>query len=140
MAKKFLYIVWQDSFIQDEPIIDEQHRGVLASINSLHYFLQQGQGLEVLMPTVKICLSYMMFHSKTEEGILRAADYPELESYIKSNERLVDDFKKVCREALSNKEPELVLKFLKRWWIDHMALHEEITPRLLDRAGEFCRV
>jgi hemerythrin len=140
MTKKFLYIVWQDSFIQDEPIIDEQHRGVLASINSLHYFLQQGQGLEVLMPTVKICLSYMLFHAKTEEGILRAAEYPELDDYIAANEALVSDFKRVCREALSNKEPELVLHFLKTWWLDHLALHEHITPRLLGKAGEFCRV
>ena len=53
-----LYIVWQDKFVQDEPIIDEQHRGAIAIINSLHYFIQQGYGLKDLMPTVNVLKSY----------------------------------------------------------------------------------
>ncbi len=137
---KPLYIVWHDSFIQDEPIIDEQHRGVLATINTLHYFLQQGHGLDVLMPTIKICLSYMKFHAKTEEGILRAANYPKLNEYIQHNEKIVEDFKQVCREALLHKEPDSVLRFLRKWWQNHMALHEEITPSLVDYVGQFCRI
>ncbi len=137
---KSLFIVWQDSFIQDEPIIDQQHRGVLASINSLHYFLQQGKGLEALMPTVEICMSYMMFHAKTEEGILRAANYPELDAYIENSQKVVDDFYKVCKQAVQDKEPEQMLAFLRNWWQNHMALHDEITPLLLECQGQFCRI
>lgn len=131
---KPLYIVWHESFLQQEPIIDEQHRGVLATINSLHYYLQQGHGLEVLKPTVQICLSYMVFHAKTEESILRETDYPKLDEYIQNNKKIVEDFKKVCREALLHKDPELVLRFLRTWWQDHMELHKEITPSLVGNA------
>ena len=59
---KPLYLGWRDEFSQDGGfIIDEQHHGVLASINSLHYFLQQGHGLEALLPTAKIVLQYLQF-------------------------------------------------------------------------------
>lgn len=138
--QKSLFIVWHDSFIQAEPIIDEQHRGVLATINSLHYFLQQGQGLEVLMPTVKICISYMRFHAATEEGILRAANYPDLDAYIEDSSKVIEDFKAVCKEAILNREPEQVLVFLRQWWQNHIELHEEITPLITKIKGQFCRL
>jgi len=138
--KNNLYIIWQDSFIQDEGILDEQHHAVLATINSLHYFVHHGQGLEILMPTVKIIINYLRFHSKTEEGILRAAEYPKLDEYIQESEDMIDDFKGVCREALKHKEPEQVLLYLKQWWHDHHELHEEITLYLTNSTGKYCRL
>lgn len=139
MAKPLL-IVWQNDFLQDEPIIDEQHRGVLASINSLHYFLQQGQGLEVLMPTIKICMSYMMFHGSTEEGILRAANYSDIDSFVAGYKKDVAKFKEVCKSAMLHHEPEEVLLFLRKWWQQHMELHKEITPLFEECKGQFCRL
>ncbi len=138
--KNNLYIIWQDSFIQDQGILDEQHHALLATINSLHYFLQQGQGLDILMPTVKILVNYLRFHSKTEEGILRAENYPKLAEYIKKDEEMFEDFKRVCRDALEHKEPERVLLFLKVWWQNHIESHEEMALYLTDSAGKYCRL
>jgi len=134
------YIIWQDSFDQDDSILDEQHRAILATVNSLYYFLQQGQGLDVLMPTVKILIDYLVFHSKTEEGILRAAEYPELDSYIEGHNKMIKDFKKECREALVHKDPQLVLAFLKQWWQSHLDLHHEMAPYIVKLSGQYCRV
>jgi hemerythrin len=139
-VSKPLYIVWQDAFMQGESIIDEQHRGVLATVNSLHYFLQQGQGLEALMPTVKILVSYLMFHFKTEEGILRATEYPDIARYNRYANESVDEFKRICRQSITYKDPEEVLLFLKNWWYRHLEMHEQITPYLHNWRGEYCRV
>jgi len=135
-----LYIIWQDSFVQDEGIIDEQHHALVATINSLHYFLLQGQGLEVLMPTVKILVNYLIFHSKTEEGILRAAEYPDLSNYIQQYQAAINDFKEVRREAISSQDPQLVLHFLMKWWKSHLAMHDDITPYLNSSSNGYCRV
>jgi len=135
-----LYIIWQDSLVQDSGIVDEQHHALLATINSLHYFLQQGQGLDVLMPTVKILVNYLRFHHKTEEGILRSADYPKLNDYIQHSEETVKDFKLVCKEALAHKEPEHVLRFLRSWWQDHIEEHGELTPYLNSSTKGYCRI
>ena len=98
---KPLYLGWRDEFSQDGGfIIDEQHHGVLASINSLHYFLQQGHGLEALLPTAKIVLQYLQFHAKTEEGILRDAEYKDIEQFVEQAEQDVVAYKKACRENL----------------------------------------
>lgn len=113
IMRNILYIIWQKSFEQDESILDEQHHALLATINSLYYFLQKGHALKLLMPTVKLLLSYLKFHNSTEEGILRATNYPDLDEYIQQNEQVIVELKAVCLEAVLNREPELVLKFLK---------------------------
>ncbi len=137
IIKYNLYIVWQDAFIQDESIVDEQHHALLATINSLHYFLQQGLGLDVLMPTVKILVSYLMFHSKTEEGILRAANYPELDHYILESETALKNLKIACREAISHKDPQHLLAFLRQWWTSHIEMHSKLAAYLTDSSSSY---
>lgn len=135
-----LYIVWQESFTQGEPIIDEQHHGVLSTINTLHYFIQQGYELRELLPTIKILISFLVFHYRTEEGILRSTEYPEIESYDSEMKRVIDEFKAVCEKARTEKSPELVLAYLKNWWHKHLKSHQVITPFLHNWSGEYCRV
>lgn len=42
---KNLYITWKPEHALGIPILDEQHRAVVATINSLFYFMQQDRGL-----------------------------------------------------------------------------------------------
>jgi len=137
---KPLLITWQDEFFQGEALIDEQHRAILATINSFHYFLQQGLGVEALMPTVNILVSYLRFHMKTEEGILRGADYPDLANYIAISNELTDEFMGVCQLAIDDQSPDGVLQFLSAWWQSHLESHEKTTPFLVNFTGQYCRV
>lgn len=126
---KPLYIGWKDEFSQDGYlIIDEQHRGVLATINSLHYFLQEGHGIDALLPTIKILLQYMQFHSKTEEGILRDNGYTAISTFVAQAERDVKNYKKACREAIACKDPQSLLLFLRDWWLEHLERHKDYSP------------
>lgn len=139
-SMKPLYIVWSDSFTQDVPIIDEQHRGVLATLNSLHYFLQNGLPFEALKPTVDMLAKYVMFHLKTEEQILREQDYFGIDTYTQDAKDFGDSLKKVYEEAKANNEPELFLFFIKRWWQSHLELHQDMTPYLTDFTGDYCKL
>ena len=138
-AQKPLYIVWQDKFLQNESIIDEQHRGAVAIINSLHYFIQQGYGLRDLMPTVNVLKSYLNFHFKTEEGLLHAMQSPLLKQYRLDEAKIMDEFDIQCRLGLRDNEAQILLVFLKKWWQDHLKLHKKITPYLHKWEGDYCR-
>jgi hemerythrin len=121
-----LYIVWQDKFVQDEPIIDEQHRGAIAIINSLHYFIQQGYGLKDLMPTVNVLKSYLNFHFKTEQGILHAMESPLLQQYRDEANKIIDEFDIQCRLGLREDDAQVLLVFLKDWWKTHLKLFTQM--------------
>lgn len=138
--EKPLYIVWRNEFEQGNAIVDEQHRGVLATINSLNYFLQQGADLKHLMPTIKMLVNYVMFHYKTEQGILSASEYPEMDKYASKTTKRMIDFKDACEKAIRQDEPEIVLKFLGEWWERHVNYHNEFSPFLTEWQGGYCRV
>ena len=60
--KNNLYIVWTDNNEVGYPIIDEQHRGIISIINTLHYFIQTGKGNEVIKPTMIMLEQYINYH------------------------------------------------------------------------------
>lgn len=139
-SMKPLFVVWNDAFVQNVPIIDEQHRGVLATLNSLHYFLQNGLPFEVLKPTVDMLAKYVMFHLKTEEQILREQEYFDINAYTQNAKTFADSLKNAYQEARANNEPELFLLFIKDWWQSHLALHEDMTPYLTEFSGNYCKL
>ena len=115
-----LFIVWNENNNLGIPIIDEQHRGIVTTINSLHYFIQEGKGLDALRPTLSILEEYTRIHFKTEEALMKKANYPGFDNHIKLHRRLMERTIEITKEAVSYKEPELALKFLKEWWVGHI--------------------
>ncbi len=115
-----LYIVWKPNDDIGVPIIDEQHHAIVATINSLYYFIQEGWGLSALAPTLNIIKSYSSFHFKTEEGILAKAGYPELHKHIMAQKQFIKDVDAAAQEAIDYKDPFILLKFLKNWWVSHL--------------------
>ncbi|HNY64043.1 MAG TPA: bacteriohemerythrin [Deltaproteobacteria bacterium] len=115
-----LYIIWQKENEVGIPIIDEQHRGLIASINSLHYFIQEGEGAEVLKPTLQTLMQYTNIHFRTEEALMKRAGYPEFDSHVLLHEKLIEQTKSTAYECLSSSDAEPALRFLKEWWLNHI--------------------
>ncbi len=118
-----LYIVWQHENETGSAILDDQHRGIIATINSLHYFIQLGYGLEALQPTLKIMEEYIGFHLKTEEMVLEERKYPDLDESVSYHQKTLKQLKKVSTEAMQYRDPNMLLRFLREWWLVH--LHEQ---------------
>ncbi len=118
--KNLMYIVWNDRSKLGIPIIDEQHRGIISTINSLYYFIQSGQGEEILRPTMIILEQYIKIHFSTEEALLVDAKYPDIEEHFSLHKQFVKKTKKFSINTFGKKESDMVLKFLKEWWLGHI--------------------
>jgi len=118
--KMSLYIVWKESNNTGIPIIDEQHRGIISTINSLHYFIQNGDSEKILQPTLVTLKQYTLIHFKTEEAIIAKAGYPDLEEHCALHQGLAEKTDHVYQEAITNKDHKLVLSFLRDWWLNHI--------------------
>lgn len=135
-----LYLVWNADYQHDQPILDEQHRGIVSIINSLHFFIQQGTALDSLGPTIDLLRRFLDFHFKTEGGILLAVESPLSEEYKKLALDSLQEFDLICQHAIRDEQPQEVLLFLKRWWQSHLELHERINPYFRHWTGEYCQV
>lgn len=118
--KSSLYIVWGDANELGIPIIDEQHRGIISTINSLHYFVQAGHGQEVLKPTMIMLEQYTRVHFNTDVALLAEADYPAMEEHIGLHNRLVEKTRTLAIDVNKSEDSEIVLTFLKEWRLDHI--------------------
>ena len=115
-----LYIQWQTDSELGIPILDEQHHGIVSTINTLHYYSSQGQGVAVLLPTFKIMEQYSILHFKLEESLMRDANFPDFERHCKVHRELIEKTIAVRTKATLENDPKLALAFLKEWWIGHI--------------------
>jgi hemerythrin len=60
------------------------------------------------------------FHFVAEEGLLREANYDELEEHISLHKALIKQMSEKREEAISSQDPEIALSFLKQWWLSHI--------------------
>ena len=118
--KNILYIVWGENNKLGIPIIDEQHRGIISTINSLHYFMQTGHEYDIIKPTMIMLEQYTDVHFKTEEVLMTQAGYPALEEHIGLHKRLIKKTKTLSVNASEYQDSDMILKFLKEWWLGHI--------------------
>jgi hemerythrin-like metal-binding protein len=113
--------VWNKKQSISIPILDEQHHSIVAAINSLYFFINQGWGLSGLTPTLQVIKTNVGFHLKTEEGILEklGANYKIMvkHSEIQNDFNLRADSAK--EQAINEQDPMILLKFLRDWWEQH---------------------
>ncbi len=118
--KNALYIVWQTSNNTGIPIVDEQHRGIVSTINSLHYFLGHGDASVAFEPTMDVLNHYTSLHFMTEEALMRAAGFGGVEDHVALHNDFMNRVRSMARYRASNDQVQELLVFLKDWWLKHI--------------------
>ena len=122
-----LLIVWNESKHIGVNIVDEQHRGIVSIINSLHYSLSLRDAESFLRPTAEMIMGYTQIHFKTEIGLLQDSGYPWLREHMDQHDQLIADADRIFADCLKEGgDPTKFLNFLKDWWLVHIA-REDMT-------------
>jgi hemerythrin len=119
-----LYIIWKYDYNLGIPIIDEQHRTIVSIINSYHYFCSNRIEKSILKPTFITLQQYTKIHFLTEENILSKTNYPEEQNHIKLHTSLKQKMIDIARETISTNDSDIVLNFLKKWWLNHIRIED----------------
>jgi hemerythrin len=120
-----LYIIWNESAVLGLPILDEQHRSIVAAINTLDYYIKKGVGKKAVEATLRILEQYSKLHFETEEDLMREAGYPGHEAHAELHRILARKTKTLLVLSNVEKDPYAVLKFLKIWWLDHVQTEDK---------------
>jgi hemerythrin len=114
------FLEWTRELESGIPVIDDQHKRIVAFINELNDALETGNAEET-SHVMEGLLNYTVTHFEFEEELQEKAGYP----YLKAHRRIHEIFmKKVSsiRERGNHGEdiaPEL-LKLLKSWLASHI--------------------
>lgn len=122
--KNNLYIVWNESNNTEVSILDEQHRAIVSMINTLHYSINNQEESEIVESIFITLEQYIKFHFHTEEEIMEKLNYPDLKEHTAQHEQLAADTRKVFLEVEIDNDPEVLLQFLKNWWLKHICIED----------------
>lgn len=133
-------IVWTELHETGIPIIDEQHRGIVSTINSLFYFMRKQRDSEVILPTLVMLEQYTKVHFLTEESFLELTKYPGLEEHRGWHKAFADRAFRMSLQVRKTGDAHDLLGLLKEWWTDHINTKDrKYTPYVLQglrAAGE----
>jgi len=118
--REALYIVWDFDNELDIPIIDEQHRAIVSTINSLFYFIHERLTLVALRPTLHILEEYTKLHFTTEEMLMEKAGYSGVGDHVLLHRQLAKRTATIAHSPLDADSGHEVLSFLKDWWLHHI--------------------
>jgi hemerythrin len=121
-----LFIVWKPEYNLGIHIIDEQHRGIVTTINSLFYAMQNKHGEKILESVVNMVTEYTHIHFDVEEDFLRKFGFTDFEKHHEWHSELRHALSSTENKSLWERNPQEFLDFLKNWWIDHICKKDRI--------------
>jgi hemerythrin len=129
------YIDWSENFSVRVKEIDEQHKGLIESINSLHLALRANKGREAQKQIIDVMVDYAVVHFATEEKYMQQFKYPAYQKHRLEHERFTEKALDL-KERFSKTGFVLtleILNFLKGWLQDHiLATDKEYSKHFTD--------
>jgi hemerythrin-like metal-binding protein len=82
-------IQWNDSFVTGHPLVDNDHRQLIASLNELELALQEGAGKEQISQVLSFLNRYTREHFRREEAHMKHVNCPAYDENCREHDALV---------------------------------------------------
>ena len=116
-------IYWSEKFSVGVKELDEQHRQIIEMLNRL---ISTPEARDANSETVSEILTamtrYSLEHFKTEEGLMKAHGYPNLEEHRQEHiayRRKAIDFSTAATIGVES-VPQILIDYLSEWWVHHI--------------------
>ena len=119
-----VFVVWNNNRATGIPLIDEQHRSIIATMNSLFYFMRKKDGGKTIIPLVTTLEQHINLHFMAEENLLRATQYAHVEEHTKYQDEISKKMKILSAQLRHSGNAGDLLAFLKTWWKEHIEVHD----------------
>jgi hemerythrin len=131
-------LVWDNSFLVDFEIIDEQHKELINMTNELIQGCDKGKIIQdvLFIKTIRRAVEYAQKHFATEEKYLQQVNYPDFAEHKKEHEAFVSEVINQLKAFEENRnDPVVLVDFLKDWLVGHLAVTDKkYAPYLAEHA------
>ncbi len=127
---------WQDKYNVGIESIDDQHKKLVELLNQLASAMAEGKGKTVMEPVLTKLIEYTIFHFNEEEKYFDQIDYPDAEAHRIEHLKLIEDVKGF-KSDFDNGNTGItidLMRFLKEWLINHIAVTDKKFGSLLNEA------
>ncbi|MDR0623139.1 MAG: bacteriohemerythrin [Treponema sp.] len=128
-------VEWDTRYKIGIPVIDEQHKKLIAMTNDLYTACLGGKGAakDHFRKTVREAVDYVRFHFSTEEKILDRINYPETAAHKKQHEDFVKEIIRQVQAFEGGRQfvPNVFVRFLRDWVLTHIAVSDKAYSEYL---------
>lgn len=117
-----VFILWSEKYNTGINIIDEQHKKLIAILNSLYESFVDRTTNEKIKEIVKEMADYTEYHFGVEEKYFKEFNYEDMEEHLAQHRYFVDQVKEFQRDMESGKVSVTfkLMNFLRSWLIEHI--------------------
>lgn len=115
-------IMWGEDFSVGVRDLDEQHKRIVAVVNTLIGMIDTKVESEVISDTLTKMTQYASDHFKAEEQYMLDYGYPEYLSQKKQHQEFKKKTVDFCVGTMVHKAtvPAEIFMYLKSWWTNHI--------------------
>ena len=108
-------IKWPPEISVAVPLIDDQHKQLIAIANGLIKAVDRGLNSRVIKNVIRRLREYTVFHFNSEEKLMEEVLYPKRGEHANEHRRLKEQVKQYQRTIYykENPSPEAVTNFIK---------------------------
>ena len=131
-------VVWTDALSVGVQELDDQHKTLIAMLNSLAEAIESGTSQHVRIGVFNKLFEYTQVHFAAEEKMMHSARYPEYEEHKQEHETLVAQVvqfreKLASDQSLASTE---FLMFLRKWLTNHIMKSDKAYEKHLRNPGK----
>ena len=116
-------IVWNEAHDTGIHIINEQHRSIIGTINTLFHHMINSKGKNISGAIAITFKHLLQIHFETERLYLVSSDCTYMNMYDMHCHDTREQFFRVEITSRSVNDPTVLLDFFKTWWSVHMECH-----------------
>ena len=132
---------WNETFSLGVPEMDEQHRGLVDLINSLHRVMMGDDDTrrlaEAKAQTIDALVEYCIRHFESEERFMRSIGFPDLDNHGKEHQDFVAkvlEYRDELMTAYAVHGSE-VIKIMTDWLYSHILTKDKMYAEFAREAG-----
>ena len=130
-------MTWNSTLSTGVKVMDEQHKGLVNSLNDLHEAMLKGQDKAATGALLATLVKYTREHFAAEEALLKRTAYPELAAQVSKHRDLtaqVDGFVQRYQRGEIAVNVGLLM-FLRDWLATHIQKEDRDYGPWLNRHG-----
>jgi hemerythrin-like metal-binding protein len=131
------YLSWNDKLSVGIDAIDEDHKKLIALINTLQTAVMYPSGESYERQALKEVVDYTIYHFKREEEMMEKYGYPDFEAHKKTHQAMIEkvnDYMDLYEHNSAGAICDLT-RYLKTWLIKHIAGTDQQYSHFLKEKG-----
>lgn len=127
---------WNPSYSVGVRKCDEHHKYLFVLLQVLEGMMDRTESASTVKMVLDELYDYCDYHFKAEEGLMQKAQYAELAAHRDAHQAFIlriERFKQ--NQAASPQESAAIVKFLKKWIVDHIQGMDKAYSATLNKAG-----